>query len=248
MSQETATPKSNTTTATAPATPVTPPAAEAKATPATATPASVSTATPPPDAKPPAAAAKTGEPGEMKSLLADPNAKAGAAQNPEGTKPEETVPEKYEFKFPDGYTPDAKAVDAFVPVAKELGLTQAAAQRMIDFDVARDQAKAEQYRAFFAAETKACLAIPKFAEVQKDAVRAVDALIDCVPKGAERDQLTAMLKGNGSPLGVNPAFIKACAEFSKRYVREDVPLDGKAGGHRRETTLREKMYPTKQTQ
>jgi len=43
------------------------------------------------------------------------------------------VPEKYEFTVPEGLTLDPAEVDAFTPLAKELGLTQEAAQKLVDF-------------------------------------------------------------------------------------------------------------------
>jgi len=46
--------------------------------------------------------------------------------------PEEGIPETYEFTLPDGMVADKAVVDEFTPVAKELGLTQAQAQRLAD--------------------------------------------------------------------------------------------------------------------
>ena len=43
------------------------------------------------------------------------------------------VPDKYEFKAPEGYTVDAKLTDAITPIFKELGLTQEGAQKLFDF-------------------------------------------------------------------------------------------------------------------
>lgn len=42
------------------------------------------------------------------------------------------APEKYEFKMPDGFQMDASASTAFSEVAKELNLTQDAAQKVLD--------------------------------------------------------------------------------------------------------------------
>ena len=48
-------------------------------------------------------------------------------------KPAEGAPEKYEdFKFPEGITADPAAVTEFTGLAKELNLSQAAAQRLLD--------------------------------------------------------------------------------------------------------------------
>lgn len=48
------------------------------------------------------------------------------------------VPDKYEFKAPEGRELDAKAIEAATPIFKELGLTQDQAQKLIDLQVARD--------------------------------------------------------------------------------------------------------------
>lgn len=45
----------------------------------------------------------------------------------------EAVPEKYEFKAPEGMTIDQAMVDKVSPVFKELGLNQAKAQKLVDF-------------------------------------------------------------------------------------------------------------------
>ena len=44
----------------------------------------------------------------------------------------EAVPEKYEFKAAEGMTLDQALVDKFIPVAKDLGLSQAKAQKLVD--------------------------------------------------------------------------------------------------------------------
>jgi hypothetical protein len=50
------------------------------------------------------------------------------------------VPEKYEFKVPEGFTLDPSAVSAFEPVAKELGLGQEQAQKLVDLYAAQQAA------------------------------------------------------------------------------------------------------------
>lgn len=52
-----------------------------------------------------------------------------------GPKPDATgAPDKYEaFTAPDGYTVDAAAIDAAVPIFRDLNLTQAQSQRLVDF-------------------------------------------------------------------------------------------------------------------
>lgn len=47
-------------------------------------------------------------------------------------KPESVIPEKYELKLPEGMALDEAALEAFTPIAKELGLDQEKAQKLAD--------------------------------------------------------------------------------------------------------------------
>jgi hypothetical protein len=58
------------------------------------------------------------------------SADTGKPEATEQAKPE-GAPEKYEFKAPEGKQLDAETVEAFSEVAKELNLTQDAAQKML---------------------------------------------------------------------------------------------------------------------
>lgn len=74
-------------------------------------------------------------------------APADAAKPAEGEKKPDAkaavgVPEKYEFKAPEGQQLDAKAIEAITPLFKELGLTNDQAQKLVDFDTKR-QSEAE---------------------------------------------------------------------------------------------------------
>jgi hypothetical protein len=104
--------------AAAPAAPVAPAAPAVPAAPASAAPAA-----PAPAAAPsPILGADPSAP--------DPAKAADPAKDPAAAAP--VVPEKYELKAPEGLTLDATALDAFTPVFKELGLTQAQAQKLVD--------------------------------------------------------------------------------------------------------------------
>lgn len=52
--------------------------------------------------------------------------------NPEAADKPQGAPEKYEFKAPEGYEYDAEVVNAYSEVAKELNLSQDAAQKMLE--------------------------------------------------------------------------------------------------------------------
>ncbi len=81
------------------------------------------------------AAAVAGEATQQQAAEGQP-AEAGTPS--EGAKPDgdqvkpQGAPEKYEFKLPDGVQLDDKGTAAFSEVAKELNLTQEAAQKVLD--------------------------------------------------------------------------------------------------------------------
>ncbi len=59
-------------------------------------------------------------------------AAAGTTDTPAAEAAKPAVPEKYEFKAPDGVELDADAVAEFSTVARELGLSQDAAQKVVE--------------------------------------------------------------------------------------------------------------------
>lgn len=141
----------------APATPATPPTAAAPAVtappvpspaaPVAAQPAASSTPAAAPAAKPGAAApsaekaAEAAKPNEAKTEFVrepslvdeDPEAEAAPAK-PEEAKPaaEGAAPEKYELKLPEGVTLDPERQAQFEGIAREYGLTNEKAQRLLD--------------------------------------------------------------------------------------------------------------------
>lgn len=64
----------------------------------------------------------------------------------DGAKPEVKAPEKYEFKMPEGMALDAKAVEAFEPIARELDLTQEQAQKLVDLQAASVKQQVEAWQ------------------------------------------------------------------------------------------------------
>ena len=58
-------------------------------------------------------------------------------------KGKEGPPEKYEFTAPEGMTLDPAALEAFEPLAKELGLSQEAAQKVVNLQASLVKAQAD---------------------------------------------------------------------------------------------------------
>ena len=85
------------------------------------------------------------------------SADTGKPEATEQAKPE-GAPEKYEFKAPEGKQLDAETVEAFSEVAKELNLTQDAAQKMLtamsDKLGARQAAQVDAVRSQWAESSK----------------------------------------------------------------------------------------------
>lgn len=53
------------------------------------------------------------------------------------------APEKYEFKYPDGYQVDESALGEYTSAFKELGLTNEQAQKLVDMDAKRSASSTE---------------------------------------------------------------------------------------------------------
>ena len=74
----------------------------------------------------------------------DPNAGKTAADPNAGKTEAPVVPEKYEFKLPEGFQElDGKMVEQFTPIAKELKLSNEQAQKVVDLYAKDLQARAK---------------------------------------------------------------------------------------------------------
>lgn len=62
----------------------------------------------------------------------EPTAEIGQQSNDQATKAPTSAPDRYEFKSPEGAEYDANVLSAYGEVAKELNMTQEAAQKMLD--------------------------------------------------------------------------------------------------------------------
>jgi hypothetical protein len=111
---------------------VRPPATETKPTDTTTTiPTETTKETPP--------STDTTAPKEGETLLTDKKPEAVATK----------APETYSFKAPEGHTLDAKLLETVTPIFKELGLSQEAAQRLIDLQIAREIESAKAPKATY---------------------------------------------------------------------------------------------------
>ena len=200
------------------------------------------------------------KPNESVSLLneAEPEKPASGTETktdakPEGEKKAETAgpPEKYEdFKLPEGVELAPEAVAEVSTLFKELGLSQANAQKLVDFHSKTLQATAEAtlkapldawmaQKATWKTEIKADPEIGgKLGEVKAQIASMYEAL---GPANAAlvKDFKSAMdLTGAGD----NPAFIKLFAKLAER-LGEGKPVQGNKPPGGPKLSPAQSMYP-----
>lgn len=140
----------------------------------------------------------------------------------DGEKKEEAkpgAPEKYEFKAPEGFTLDEKAVEDASKVFKELGLPQEGAQKLIDLYIAKSNEAAQapydlwkETQENWVKEIKADPEIGgKLDQVRSTTAKAIDSL---GPKLAEQFREAMEFTGAGN----NPAFVKAFYNLAQRVT------------------------------
>ena len=197
----------------------------------------------------PAAPAATGD-----NPAADPNAaNSGEGDNPEGEGKQEggktaeelaaekgakekadkeaaekdkkpAAPEKYEFTPPEGQELDANALAVFEPIAKELGLSQEQAQKLVDIYPQIQQQQAEAWSkqvSDWGEQVKADKEIggDKFNASVGAAQRALDQF--------GNPELREYL--NASGLGNHPALVRFCAKVGKAMAEDSFVVPNQGG-------------------
>jgi hypothetical protein len=144
--------------------------------------------------------------------------------NQDGNKPVEGAPEKYDFKFDEGKTVDAGILDVYSEVAKELNLTQDAAQKMLSkiAPVIEGQ-QLQRIEAVKNEWTQASVTDKEFGgdKLQENLQVAEKALSQF-----GTDQLRALLKQSG--LANNPEVIRFMYRAG-RQLSEDTVVSGNKG-------------------
>lgn len=152
------------------------------------------------------------------------------------------IPEKYEFKAPEGVTLDPVAVEAFSPIAKDLKLTNEQAQKLVDLQVAQSaRALADQHVAWkavtdkWAAEARSDKDIggAKFEENLGVASKAIDKF--------GTPELRKALSESG--MGNHPAVVKFFVNVG-RQLSEDTIASGNAGSGAPRKTAAEILFPS----
>lgn len=138
------------------------------------------------------------------------------------------VPEKYEpFKAPEGSDLDADAISAFEPIAKELGLTQENAQKLVDLYSGQVTKFAEAQQKLIG-DTVAEWA--KTAQADKeyggDKFGANIAIAQKAISDFGSPELAKMLNETG--LGNHPELIRFCLNIGKKLSEDSVVRGNKA--------------------
>lgn len=145
-------------------------------------------------------------------------------------KPEDTVPEKYEFTAPEGVEVDSEIVGAFEPVAKDLGLTQAQADKLFGLYTDTILPRVQAAQAEFWANTRAEWVESAKADKEiggdefgQKAGAAKSALLKFAG-----DEFVSFL--NDSGLGDHPEMIRTFYRISKSVSDDSFHMNGGTAG------------------
>ena len=173
---------------------------------------------------------------------ADPEAQSQAAEGEQGKDPQDDgkpqgAPEKYEFATPEGMQFDDAVVGAFGEVAKDLNLSQEAAQKILD-KVGPVMA-AQQNEALQAASTEWAEASKTDKEFGGDKLNENLAVAKKAMDQFASPELRALL--NESALGNNPEVIRMFYRVGKAISEDGFVVGGNAKNS--EQTTAQRLYP-----
>ena len=194
------------------------------------------------DAQAPADASATQQQADAQDQTAGQDGQA--AGDSADDKAPEGAPEKYEFKAPDGQQFDPKVIESYAEVAKELNLSQDAAQKMLDklgpVIQTRQAEQVEAIRSQWAEDAKADKEFggDKLTENLASAKKALDQFGNA--------ELRTLL--NESGLGNHPEVIRFMVRAGKA-ISEDRYVGGGQGGKTGPRTFNDQaaaLYPNQQ--
>lgn len=168
---------------------------------------------------------ETGETGDTKAEESEADTKEGEGKS--------EVPEKYEFTKPEGFEGelDEGALEAFEPIAKELGLSQEQADKLVAIHAEtvqkQQQAMADQHSQQMEAWTNELREDPDFGGAKFDAnVKSAQKAVETF--GSEG--LKKALEETG--LGNHPDLVRTFAMIGKSISEDGFVSGGKSGGER----------------
>ncbi|TDX30763.1 hypothetical protein DFO67_10418 [Modicisalibacter xianhensis] len=181
---------------------------------------------------------------------ADPNAATDKPEGDDGAKDgegkkdgeqESQVPEKYEFKAPEGFEGelDQAAIEQFEPIAKELGLTQEQADKLVAMHADSIQRAATAQRETWAQQQQTWRD-----ELQSDpdfGGKAFNENVQSAVKAVERfgtPGLKEALEQTG--MGNHPELVRTFAAIGKAISEDKLHLGGQSHGQRDAADI---LYP-----
>jgi hypothetical protein len=188
--------------------------------------------------------AQTGGQAPADSVTPPADPATGGAGTEGGEGQPQGAPESYEFKFPEGVEPDKEMLAQFEPIAKELGLTQEAAQRLVDLSAQQLAKVTEAQRQAFEQQT-----VQWVDQVKADKEIGGDQLqerLGVAKKALEAfgsPELTQYLNATG--LGNHPELIRAFYRAGKA-ISEDSVITGGQGGNSAPKSAEQILYPNMQ--
>lgn len=179
----------------------------------------------------------TGETGETQGEKAEGETDAG--EKDEGEKPE--VPEKYEWNKPEGFEGelDQAAIEQFEPIAKELGLTQEQADKLVGIHAESlqkfQQQAAEQHSQQMEAWTNELKQDPEFGGAN------FDANLKSAQKAVKQFGSEGLIKAlDETGMGNHPDLVRTFAMIGKAISEDGFVSGDKSGGPRSAADI---MYP-----
>lgn len=183
---------------------------------------------------------QTGETGQAEGEKAEGESEAGEKKD-EGEKAE--VPEKYEWNKPEGFEGelDQAAIEQFEPIAKELGLTQEQADKLVGIHAeslqSAQQHAAEQHSQQMETWTNELRNDPEFGGAN------FDANLKSAQKAVKEFGSEGLIKAlDETGMGNHPDLVRTFAMIGKSISEDGFVSGGKSGGPRSAADI---MYPSK---
>jgi hypothetical protein len=160
-------------------------------------------------------------------------------------KPTKSVAEDIKLNFPDGVVVDKELVEKFTPLAKEFGLKNDQAQKLVDMYVERNKAQQTAVTEAWTGQQKEWAAANR---ADKDiGGQAYDANVEMARSAIDRfggDVLRKEIDALG--IGDNPALLKAWVAVGKAMSPDHVGRIGNRAnqGNADEEAQYRKMYPS----
>ena len=156
----------------------------------------------------------------------------------------EAVPEKYEFTMPDGIEMDSEMLAEFEPIAKELGLSQEKAQKLVDIQIKSLQKlqaahEIQQEEAFKEMTTQWATAAKADSEYGGAKFNENLSVAQKALKQFASDGLIEYL--NSSGLGNHPEVIRTFVKVGKAISEDKFVVGGQGGA--RATDPAKVIYP-----